>query len=186
MGHVLNNTLQDILVRFHRMDGYERAVDAGDRSRRHRDAERRREAAREGGHRPPRPRPRGVRRARLGSGRNEYGSTILRQLKRLGASCDWARERFTMDAGLSQAVREVFVRLYDEGLIYRGQRIINWCPRCQTALSDEEAVTTEGGEPGSLWHIRYPAEDGGDGRRGGDDAAGDDARRHRRGRESRR
>jgi valyl-tRNA synthetase len=68
-----------------------------------------------------------------------------------------------MDPGLSHAVREVFVRLYEKDLIYRGHRIIHWCPRCHTALSDEEAITTEGGEPGNLWHIRYPAEDGGDG-----------------------
>src|SRR5450756_2381824 len=93
--------------------------------------------------------------------KERYGSTILRQLEKLGCSCAWRRERFTMDPGLSEAVREVFVRLYEKGLIYRGQRIIHWCPRCQTALSDEEAITTEGGESGSLWHIRYPAEDGG-------------------------
>jgi valyl-tRNA synthetase len=95
--------------------------------------------------------------------KSRHGSTILQQLMRLGSSCDWQRERFTMDEGLSHAVREVFVRLYEKGLIYRGNRIIHWCVRCQTALSDEEAVTTEGGEPGSLWHIRYPAEDGGPG-----------------------
>jgi valyl-tRNA synthetase len=101
--------------------------------------------------------------ARVWQWKEEKGGAILRQLRRLGASCDWARERFTMDEGLSHAVREVFVRLYEKGLIYRGQRIIHWCVRCQTALADEEAVTTEGGEPGSLWHIRYPGEDGGPG-----------------------
>ncbi|HVO22819.1 MAG TPA: valine--tRNA ligase, partial [Candidatus Margulisiibacteriota bacterium] len=95
--------------------------------------------------------------------KERYGSTILLQLKKLGSSCDWRRERFTMDPGLSHAVREVFVRLYEKGLIYRGERIIHWCPRCHTALSDEEAITTEGGESGSLWYIRYPAEDGGAG-----------------------
>src|SRR5262249_53528386 len=93
--------------------------------------------------------------------KEKYGGTIVRQLKRLGASCDWERERFTMDEGLSRAVREVFVRLHEKGLIYRGNRIIHWCVRCHTALSDEEAVVTEGGETGSLWHILYRASDGG-------------------------
>jgi valyl-tRNA synthetase len=95
--------------------------------------------------------------------KEKYGGTIFRQLKRLGASCDWEREAFTMDEGLSNAVREVFVRLYEKGLIYRGHRIIHWCVRCHTALSDEEAVVSEGGEQGSLWHIRYPESDGGEG-----------------------
>jgi valyl-tRNA synthetase len=86
--------------------------------------------------------------------KKKYGSTIIRQLRKFGASCDWERERFTMDAGLSRAVREVFVRLFNEGLIYKGKYIINWCPRCQTALSDEE-VDHES-EQGFLFHIRYP------------------------------
>lgn len=84
----------------------------------------------------------------------QYGDTIKRQMIRLGASCDWSRERFTMDAGLSRAVREVFVRLYEKGLIYRGQYMVNWCPRCQTALSDLEVRHEE--THGRLWHIRYP------------------------------
>ena len=162
MGHILNNTLQDILVRFHRMDGKntlwmpgtdhagigtQNVVEkylAGQGKTRH-------DLGREAFVR------------LVWEWKEQYGGTILRQLQRLGASCDWARERFTMDAGLSQAVREVFVRLYEKGLIYRGNRIIHWCVRCQTALADEEAVTTDGGEPGSLWHIRYPAPDGGPG-----------------------
>jgi valyl-tRNA synthetase len=86
--------------------------------------------------------------------RAEYGGKIINQLKRLGASCDWGRERFTMDEGLSKAVREVFVRLYEEGLIYRGDYIINWCPRCHTALSDLESEHEE--VKGGLYHIRYP------------------------------
>jgi len=85
------------------------------------------------------------------------GGTIIEQLKRLGSSCDWTRERFTMDEGLSRAVREVFVRLYNEGLIYRDNYIINWCPRCKTALSDLEAEHEETG--GFLYHIHYPLED---------------------------
>ncbi len=162
MGHVLNNSLQDVLVRFKRMDGYvtlwmpgtdhagiatQNVVEkqlASEGTNRH---ELGREAFLE----------------RVWAWKERFGSTILLQLKKLGSSCDWRRERFTMDPGLSQAVREVFVRLYEKGLIYRGQRIIHWCPRCHTALSDEEAITTEGGENGHLWYIRYPAEGGGDG-----------------------
>jgi len=93
--------------------------------------------------------------------KEEYGSRITRQLRRMGASCDWSRERFTMDEGCSHAVREVFVRLYKKGLIYRGDRIINWCPDCRTALSDAEVEYEE--QNSHLWHIRYPAADGGEG-----------------------
>jgi valyl-tRNA synthetase len=91
--------------------------------------------------------------------REEYGGIITHQLRRLGASCDWTRERFTLDEGLSRAVREAFVNLYRKGLIYRGEYIINWCPRCQTALSDLE--TPHEDEGSSLWYVRYPLEDGG-------------------------
>jgi valyl-tRNA synthetase len=84
----------------------------------------------------------------------QYGDTIKRQMVRLGTSCDWSRERFTLDPGLSAAVREVFVRLFEKGLIYRGEYMVNWCPRCQTAISDLEVAHTE--QPGHLWHIRYP------------------------------
>jgi valyl-tRNA synthetase len=87
----------------------------------------------------------------------QYGDQIKRQMIRLGASCDWSRERFTLDPGLSRAVREVFVRLYEKGLIYRGEYMVNWCPRCQTALSDLEVKNTE--TQGNLWHIRYPITD---------------------------
>ncbi len=93
--------------------------------------------------------------------KEEYGGRIVTQLRRLGASCDWSRERFTMDEGLSRAVKEVFVRLYDKGLIYRGERIINWCPECKTTLSDIEVEYEE--QHSQLWHIRYPGDDGGDG-----------------------
>ena len=89
--------------------------------------------------------------------KNQYGSRIINQLKKLGSSCDWSRERFTMDEGCSKAVREVFVNLYNKGLIYRGYRIINWCPRCLTALSDAEVEYTE--QPGAFWHVRYPVKD---------------------------
>src|SRR5579883_3114211 len=90
--------------------------------------------------------------------KRQSGGTIRRQMVRLGVSCDWSRERFTLDAGLSRAVREVFVSLYEEGLIYRGRYMVNWCPRCQTALSDLEVVHTE--REGRLWFIRYPLVEG--------------------------
>ena len=93
--------------------------------------------------------------------KREYGGRINRQQRRLGASCDWSRERFTMDEGCNEAVREVFVRLYEKGLIYRGNRIINWCPECQTALSDAEVEYEE--QVSHLWHIRYPGADGSEG-----------------------
>ncbi|HUV74378.1 MAG TPA: valine--tRNA ligase, partial [Anaerolineae bacterium] len=91
--------------------------------------------------------------------REQYGGIITHQLRRLGASCDWTRERFTLDEGLSRAVREAFVNLYDKGLIYRGEYIINWCPRCQTALSDLETPHEEEGS--NLWYVRYALQDGG-------------------------
>ena len=95
---------------------------------------------------------------RVWTWKRESGGTIIRQLRTLGASCDWARERFTLDPGLSEAVKEVFCQLYESGLIYRGNYIINWCPRCQTALSDLEVEYQE--RDGKLWHIRYPLVDG--------------------------
>jgi len=159
MGHVLNNTLQDILVRWKRMEGMVTLWLPGtDHAGIATQNVVEKQLAKEG-----------LDRHRLGrqafekrvwEWKERYGSTILRQLKKLGASCDWRRERFTLDPGLSRAVREVFVRLYEKGLIYRGQRIIHWCVRCHTALSDEEAIVVEGGEAGSLWYIHYPAEDG--------------------------
>ena len=162
MGHVLNNTLQDVLVRFKRMDGFVTLWMPGtDHAGIATQNVVEKQLATEGLTRHDLGREEFER--RVWAWKERYGSTILRQLKKLGSSCDWRRERFTMDPGLSRAVREVFVRLYDKGLIYRGQRIIHWCPRCHTALSDEEAITTDGGESGQLWHIRYPAEGGGDG-----------------------
>jgi len=95
---------------------------------------------------------------RVWAWKEQYGGNIKRQMVRLGASCDWTRERFTLDPGLSRAVREVFVRLYEKGLIYRGEYMVNWCPRCHTALSDLEVIHDQ--TPGNLWHIRYPLTDG--------------------------
>ncbi len=159
MGHVLNNTLQDILVRFHRMEGENALWMPGtDHAGIATQNVVEKQLANEGRDRHVLGRESFV--ERVWAWKEEYGGTILRQLKRLGASCDWERERFTMDPGLSNAVREVFVRLHEKGLIYRGHRIIHWCVRCHTALSDEEAVTSENGEAGNLWYIRYPAEDG--------------------------
>ena len=157
MGHALNNTIQDILVRWRRMQGrnvvwmpgtdhagiatqnvVERALKAEGTTRH----ELGREAFVE----------------RVWEWREEYGNTITNQLRKLGASCDWERERFTMDEGLSEAVAEVFVRLFNKGLIYRANYIINWCPRCHTALSDEESEHQD--TQGKLYHIRYPVQNG--------------------------
>lgn len=91
---------------------------------------------------------------RVWNWKHQYGSRIISQLKKLGASCDWTRERFTMDDGCSRAVKEVFVNLYEKGLIYRGNRIINWCPHCMTALSDAEVEYSE--QAGHFWYIKYP------------------------------
>ncbi len=154
MGHAFKNTIMDTLIRYHRMSGDTDAVAAGHRPRRHRHPDGGRAPAGGRGQDPPRPGPRGLRRARLGV-EGESGGTITRQLRRLGASLDWARERFTMDEGLSDAVREVFVRLYEEGLIYRGKRLVNWDPELHTAVSDLEVVSEE--ESGHMWHMRYPA-----------------------------
>ena len=157
MGHALNNTLQDIQCRYKRMNGYdvlwlpgtdhagiatqnvvERNLSSQGISRH----ELGREAFVE----------------KVWEWKEQYGNRIVNQLKKLGASCDWRRERFTMDEGLSRAVRAVFVRLYKEGLIYKGKYIINWCPRCQTALSDLEVEHQESN--GNLYHVTYPFTDG--------------------------
>jgi valyl-tRNA synthetase len=155
MGHALNNTIQDVLIRFKRMDGYDALwVPGTDHAgistqtvvRKHLDAE-------------------GVDYRSLGrekfvervwEWKKKYGDVILDQLRKLGCSCDWRRTRFTMDEGLSRAVRVVFKALFDRGLLYRGNRIVNWCPVDRTALSDDEVDTRDGGEPGHLWRIRYP------------------------------
>ena len=153
MGHALNNSIQDVLVRWNRMKGRDTLwVPGVDHAGIATQNVVEKKLAKE-------------KKTRWDVGReaflkevwkwkNEHGSTITRQLRRLGASCDWTRERFTMDEGLSKAVREAFVTLYERGLIYRGNYIINWCPRCQTALSDEEAAHKD--VQGGLYHIKYP------------------------------
>ncbi len=157
MGHAMDATLQDTLIRFKRMQGYSAlwlpGVDhAGIATQIKVEEELRKE---------------GLTRYDLGrekflervwDWKHKYGNRIVQQQKKLGASCDWERARFTMDEGCSNAVREVFVSLYEKGLIYKGSRIINWCPNCVTALSDAEVEYVD--KPGHLWHIRYPLADG--------------------------
>ena len=156
IGHALNNTLQDILCRYKRMDGYNVLwVPGTDHAGIATQNVVERQLAKEGLSRAQLGRAKFV--ERVWAWRKQSGSTILRQLRALGASCDWSRERFTMDDGLSLAVREAFVRLWEEGLLYRAERLINWCPRCKTALADIEVVHEE--VEGHLWHIRYPFAD---------------------------
>ncbi len=153
MGHALNNTLQDIVTRFYRMSGFNTLWLPGmDHAGIATQNVVERELAREGLHRDALGREKFI--ERVWQWKEKSGGTIIEQLKRLGSSCDWTRERFTMDEGLSRAVREVFVRLYKEGLIYRDNYIINWCPRCKTALSDLEAEHEE--TKGFLYYIHYP------------------------------
>jgi len=153
MGHGLNNTIQDVLVRWKRMQGFNALwVPGTDHAGIATQNVVEKELAKQGKNRHEVGREKFI--ELVWEWKKKYGSTIIRQLRKFGSSCDWERERFTMDEGLSRAVREVFVRLYDEGLIYKGKYIINWCPRCQTALSDEEVDHET--EQGFLYHIRYP------------------------------
>ena len=160
MGHALDETLQDILVRTKRMQGYSTlwvpGTDHAGIATQIKVEERLR--VDEGLSRYDLGREKFL--ERVWNWKDSYEARITGQLKKLGASCDWSRQRFTMDEGCSRAVREVFVNLYDKGLIYRGHRIINWCPRCLTALSDAEVEYKD--QPGNFWHIKYPikGEDG--------------------------
>ena len=157
VGHALNNTLQDILTRYHRMCGDNTLwVPGTDHAGIATQNVVERHLAVEGKTRDDLGRDAFI--EKVWAWRAEKGGTIINQLQRLGASCDWHRERFTMDEGLSKAVREVFVRLYREGLIYKGNYIVNWCPRCHTALADDEVEHEE--TKGKLYHIRYPYADG--------------------------
>ena len=157
MGHALNNTLQDISTRYKRMRGYNALWLPGmDHAGIATQNVVERELMKEG--LTPEALGRDAFIEKVWQWKEKSGGTIIEQLKRLGCSCDWSRERFTMDAGLSRAVREVFVRLYEEGLIYRGNYIINWCPRCKTALSDVEVEHEE--TKGHLYYIRYPLAEG--------------------------
>jgi len=155
MGHVLNNTLQDVFIRWRRMQGYEACwvpgMDHAGIATQHvvekallKEGIARRELGRE----------QFVQ--RVWQWKELYGGTIIKQLRKLGTSCDWERERFTMDEGLSNAVQEVFVRLYEKGLVYKGKYIVNWCPKDHTALSDDEVNHSDSN--GHLWYMRYPIE----------------------------
>ena len=154
MGHAMDSTLQDILIRFKRMQGYAAlwvpgTDHAGIATQIKVEEELRKN---EGLSRYDLGREKFL--ERVWDWKHKYGNRIVEQQKKLGASCDWSRARFTMDEGLSKAVRHVFVSLYKKGLIYKGSRIINWCPNCVTALSDAEVEYQD--KPGSFWHIRYP------------------------------
>ena len=160
MGHALDETLQDILIRYKRMQGYSALWVPGtdhagiatqikvEESLRVNEGLTRYDLGRE------------KFLERVWDWKNHFGDRIINQLKKIGSSCDWDRERFTMDEGCSKAVREVFVNLYEKGLIYQGSRIINWCPHCVTALSDAEVEHAE--QAGHFWHIKYPVKDSDD------------------------
>ena len=158
MGHAMDCTLQDILIRYKRMQGYEAlwlpgSDHAGIATQIKVEEELRKS---EGLTRHDLGREKFL--ERVWAWKEKYGSRIVEQQKKMGASCDWSRDRFTMDEGCSRAVRETFCELYEKGLIYKGSRIINWCPHCLTALSDAEVEYTE--KPGNLWYVRYPLADG--------------------------
>jgi valyl-tRNA synthetase len=158
MGHALDSTLQDILTRYKRMQGYSAlwlpgTDHAGIATQIKVEEDLRKN---EGLTRYDLGREKFL--ERVWAWKEKYGSRIVQQQKKLGVSCDWSRSRFTMDEGCSKAVRETFCELYDKGLIYKGSRIINWCPHCVTALSDAEVEYID--KPGSLWYIRYPVADG--------------------------
>ncbi|MFA5100500.1 MAG: class I tRNA ligase family protein, partial [Candidatus Omnitrophota bacterium] len=156
MGHALNNTIQDILIRYNRMKGCEALWMPGtDHAGIATQNVVERKLAKENKKRQDVGREKFV--EEVWKWKEEYGSTIIRQLKKLGASCDWDRTRFTMDEEYSDSVKEVFIRLFEKGLIYQGHRIINWCPRCQTALADEEAPHHD--LKGNLYYLKYPYKD---------------------------
>lgn len=156
MGHVLNNTLQDILIRYHRMQGLEAVwIPGTDHAGIATQNVVEKALAKEKISRHDLGREKFV--EKVWEWKEKYGGIILKQLRKLGCSCDWPRERFTMDEGLSDAVQKSFIKLYQDGLIYKGKYIINWCPRCRTALSDEEKIPED--TNGSLWYMRYPLKD---------------------------
>ena len=157
LGHAFDETLQDILIRYKRMRGYSALWLPGyDHAGIATQIKVEEQLRGEGLTRFDLGRDKFL--ERVWDWKNKYGDRIVEQLKTLGSSCDWERQRFTMDEGCSKAVREVFCSLYEKGLIYKGKRIINWCPHCTTALSDAEVEYEE--KPGKLWHIRYPLSDG--------------------------
>ena len=153
MGHALDNTMQDILIRFKRMQGYNALWQPGtDHASIATEAKIVETLKKEGTSKEELGREKFLERA--WAWKKEYGGRIVSQLKKLGSSCDWERERFTMDEGCNKAVTEVFTKLYDKGWIYKGSRIVNWCPVCQTSISDAEVNYEE--QQGHFWHIKYP------------------------------
>ena len=153
MGHALDNTMQDILIRWKRMQGYNALwVPGTDHAAISTEVKIVNKMREEGLTKEDIGREGFLKRA--WAWKEEYGSTILNQLKKLGSSCDWERERFTMDAGLSDAVLTVFCKLYEKGYIYQGEKLINWCPTCQTTISDAEVEHED--KQGGFWHIKYP------------------------------
>ena len=156
MGHALDNTLQDILIRWKRMQGYSALwIPGTDHASISTEVKIIDKLAEEGITKEDLGREEFLKRA--WKWKEQYGNTIVNQLKKLGNSCDWDRERFTMDEGLSKAVTEVFVRLYEKGYIYKGEKLINWCPNCQTTISDAEVDHED--KNGFFWHIKYPIKD---------------------------
>ena len=159
MGHALDNTMQDILIRFRRMQGYSALWQPGtDHAAIATEVKVIEKLKKEGRDKEQLGREKFL--EECWAWKDEYGNRIINQLKKLGSSADWDRERFTMDEGCSEAVKEVFLRLYEKGYIYRGSRIINWCPVCQTTISDAEVEHVD--KDGFFWHIKYPivGEDG--------------------------
>jgi valyl-tRNA synthetase len=157
MGHALDETLQDILIRYKRLQGYSALwVPGTDHASIATEAKIVEAMRKEGITKEDLGRDGFLKRA--WEWKRQYGGRIVEQLKKLGSSCDWDRERFTLDEGCSEAVKEVFVRLYEKGLIYQGERIINWCPHCLTSISDAEVEYSE--QQGHFWHLRYPLADG--------------------------
>ncbi len=157
MGHALDNTLQDILIRWRRMQGYDALWLPGtDHASIATEAKIVEAMRKEGVTKEEIGRDEFLKRA--WAWKDQYGSRIIEQLKKMGSSCDWDRERFTMDEGCSKAVKEVFVNLYNKGLIYQGKRMVNWCPHCRTTISDAEVEYED--QAGHFWHLRYPFKDG--------------------------
>ncbi len=156
MGHALDNTMQDILIRYKRMQGYNALWQPGtDHASIATEVKIIDALKAEGIDKRDLGREKFLERA--WQWKKEYGGTIISQLKKLGSSCDWDRERFTMDDGCNEAVNEVFVKMYNKGYIYKGSRIVNWCPICKTSISDAEVEYEE--QAGHLWHIKYPVID---------------------------
>ena len=153
MGHALDNTMQDILIRFKRMQGYNALWQPGtDHASIATEVKIIEKLKEEGIDKHDLGREKFLERA--WEWKKEYGGRIVSQLKKMGSSCDWDRERFTMDEGCNRAVTDVFVKMHEKGYIYKGSRIINWCPVCNTSISDAEVIYQE--QAGHLWHIKYP------------------------------